>query len=85
MDAVEAGDASLKHSSSIWVAGWFQARLDDELFFPLPTGPHFSGELGGFCCRRVVFLAVISWRGGGRVRDPVEKAFQVRSGHIYKI
>ena len=25
-EAGEAGDASLKHSSSIWVAGWFQAR-----------------------------------------------------------
>ena len=46
------------------------------MFFPLPMGPHFSGELAGFCCRRLVFLAVISWRGGGLVRDPVEAAFQ---------
>ena len=29
----------------------------------------------------MVFLAVISWRGGGRVRDPVEAAFHGRSGH----
>ena len=33
-EAEEAGDASLKHSSSIWVAGWFQAcfqmRPDDD-------------------------------------------------------
>ena len=28
-EAGEAGDASLKHSSSIWVAGWFQAWLPD--------------------------------------------------------
>ena len=49
----------------------------------LYMGSHFSGELAGFCCRRVVFLAVISWRGGGRFRDPVEVAFQRRSGHAF--
>ena len=27
VDAVEAGDASLRHSSSTWVAGWFQAHF----------------------------------------------------------
>ena len=73
------------HQASGWLAGsrrasrcvWMMMML-----FPLPLGPYFPGKLAGFCCRRVVFLAVISWRGGGRVKDPVEAAFQGRSGHI---
>ena len=32
---------------------------------------NFRGVLGG-----LISLTVISWRGGGRVRDPVEAAFQ---------
>ena len=51
------------------------------MLFPLPLRSHFPGKLAGFCCSRVVSLAVISRRGGGRVRDPVEAAFQGRSGH----
>ena len=62
VDAVEAGTASLTHSSSIWVAGWFQAcfqvRLDDD-DAPSPSyGASFFGEAcrvlleeGGFPCR----------------------------------
>ena len=44
------------------------------ILFPLPSGSHFRGKFAGFCCRRVVFFAVIPGRGGGRVRDPVEAA-----------
>ena len=72
-DAGEAGGASLGYSSGIWMS---------MMLFPLPSGPHFPGKFVGFCCRRVVFLVLISGRGGGRVRDPVEAAFQWRSGHI---
>ena len=58
-EAGDAGDASLKHSLSIWVAGWFQARFQTMMMLlPLPTGPHFFGETcgallgeGGFPCR----------------------------------
>ena len=78
---MEAGDASLGYSSEIWVAGWFQARfqmrlgVDDALFSP------FSGVCVALL-QGMVFFAVVSGRGGGRVRDPVEAAFQGRSGHI---
>ena len=58
----EAGDASLKHSSSIWAAGWFQARfqmrLDDDDTTSSSYGASFFGEAcgvllgeGGFPCR----------------------------------
>ena len=61
-EAGEAGDASLKHSSSIWVAGWFQARfqmrLDDDDVPSSSYGASFFGEAcgvlleeGGFPCR----------------------------------
>ena len=64
MDAVEAGeagDASLGYSSSIWVAGWFQAhfqmRLDDDDALSFSFGALFSWEAcgvllqeGGFPC-----------------------------------
>ena len=91
MDAAgagEAGDASPGYSSSIWVAGWFQAhfqmRLDDDDALSSSFGALFFWEACGVLLGKVVFLAVISWRGGGRVRDLVETAFQGRSGHIYK-
>ena len=66
------------HRASRWLAGSRRASRCAwmlMMFFPLPSGSHFPGKLAGFCCRRVVFLAVISGRGGGRVRDPVEAAF----------
>ena len=48
VDAAEAGDASLKHSSSIWVTGWFQARfqmhLDDDDALSSSYGASFFGE-----------------------------------------
>ena len=64
VDAAEAGeawDASLKHSSSIWVAGWFQARFqmrpDDDDAPSSSYGSSFFGEAcgvllgeGGFPC-----------------------------------
>ena len=87
MDAAEAGDASLKHSSCIWVTGWFQAGfqkcLDDDDALSSFYGISFFWGAWGFCCQRVVSLAVISWRGGGRFIDPVEVAFQRRPGHIF--
>ena len=47
-EAGEAGDASLKHSSSIWVAGWFQARFqmrpDDDDAPTSSCGASFFGE-----------------------------------------
>ena len=50
-EAGEAGDASLKHSSSIWVAGWFQARfqmrLDDEDVLSFSYGNSFFKEACG--------------------------------------
>ena len=82
VEAGEAGDASLKHSSSIWVAGWFQARFqmrpdDDDDDDDAPS----SACRASFFWGRVISLAVISWRDGGLVRDPVEVAFHGRSGH----
>ena len=61
-EAREAGDASLKHSSSIWVAGWFQARFqmctDDDDAPSSYCGASFFGEAygvllgeGDFPCR----------------------------------
>ena len=61
-EAGEAGDASLGYSSSIWVAGWFQARfqmrLDDDDALSSSFGALFSWEAcgvllqeGGFPCR----------------------------------
>ena len=83
----EAGDASLKHSSSIWVAGWFQARFqmrpDDDDTPSSSCRASFFGEACEVLLGRVIFLAVTSWRDGGRVRDPVEAAFHGRSGHNY--
>ena len=60
-EAGEAGDASLKHSSSIWVAGWcqarFQMRLDDDDAPSSSYRASFFGEAcrvlleeGGFPC-----------------------------------
>ena len=49
----------------------------------LPSGSHLSGEFAWLCCRGMVLFAVVSGRDGGRVRDPVEAAFQGRSGHRY--
>ena len=46
MEAGEAGDASLRYSSFLWVAGWFQARfhwlleaVDDVLYFFCRVSP----------------------------------------------
>ena len=60
-EAGEAGDASLKHSSSIWVTGWFQAhfqmRLDDDDVLSFSYGASFFWgacgvqlQEGGFPC-----------------------------------
>ena len=50
-EAGEAGDASLKHSLSIWVAGWFQAhfqmRPDDDDAPSSSYGASFFGEACG--------------------------------------
>ena len=61
-EAGEAGDASLKHSSSIWVLGWFQEsfqmRLDDDNVLSSSYGASFFWgaceillQEGGFSCR----------------------------------
>ena len=61
-EAGEAGDASLKHSSCIWVAGWFQARFqlcpDDDDAPSSSCRVSFCGEVckvllgdGDFLCR----------------------------------
>ena len=83
-EAGEAGDASLKHSLSIWVTGWFQARFQMRLDDDAPSssyGASFFGEAcgvlleeGGFPCRDLLEGV------GGRVRDPVEAAF--RGGRV---
>ena len=84
-EAGEAGDASLKHSSRIWVAGCSRRASSCAqmmmMLLPLSAGSHFSGKLSGFCWGRVIFFAVISWRDGGWVRDPIEVAFHGKSGH----
>ena len=49
----------------------------------LPAGPHLPGEFARLCCRGMVFFVVVSGRGGGRVRGPIEVAFQGRLGHIF--
>ena len=70
-EAGEAGDASLGHSSRIWVAGWFQARFqlcpDDDDAPSSSCGVSFCGEAcgvllgeGDFLCR--YFLE--GWRPG---------------------
>ena len=73
------------YSSEIWVSGCFQVcfqmllAADDTL--SLPSGPHLPGEFASLCCRRMIFFVVVSGRGGGQVRDPIEAAFQERSIH----
>ena len=85
VDAVEAGDASLRHSSSILVAGWFQARfqmrLDDDDALSSSYGASFFWGACGVLLQEGGFPCCDLLEGWGRVRDPVEAAFQGRSGH----
>ena len=73
-EAGKAGDASLGYSSSIWVAGWFQARfqmrLDVDDALSSSFGVSFSREAcgvllqeGGFPCRDL-------WEGWGPGQGP---------------
>ena len=75
------------HRASGWLAGSRHASSCAQMMMmllPLPAGSHFAGKLAGFCWGRVIFFAVISWRDGGWVRDPVEAAFHGRSGHNFQ-
>ena len=85
VDAVGAGrvgDASLKHSSRGWVTGWFQVSFQMHLDADdVPSsfyGVSFSLGACGVLLAEGGFLAVISWRGGSRLRDPVQISFQRR-------
>ena len=66
VDTVRVGDASLKHSSRGWVAGWFQAgfqmRLDVADVPSFFCGVSFS--LGA--------CGVLLWEGGFICRDLLE-------------
>ena len=66
----------LRHTTYYVVNIFQDDRADD-----VPSsfyGVSFPWEFAGFFYQREVFLAVISWKGGGRFRDPVEIAFQRR-------
>ena len=89
VDAAEAGeavDASLKHSSSIWMAGWFQARFqmrpDDDDAPSTSCGASFFREACGVLLGEGEFPCRDFLEGWGRLRDPVEAAFHGRSGHV---
>ena len=69
VDAAEAGDASLKHSSRIWVAGWFHAcfqmRPDDDDAPSSSCGVSFFGEACGVMLQEGDFLCLDFLEGWG--------------------